>query len=46
MAIDHTDINTDDARQGVTGNGVRYVLGYSIALAVLAMVLTIIVAIS
>jgi len=33
------EIDPVKARQGVTGHGVRYVLGYGLALAVLAMVL-------
>jgi hypothetical protein len=37
MAIDHTDLTTDEARQGETGHGVRYMLGYGLVLAVIAM---------
>lgn len=33
-----TVLNTSHARQGDTGNGVRYVLGYSLVLAILAMI--------
>ena len=37
---DHANLTTEEARQGVTGNGVRYVLGYGILLAILAMAVT------
>jgi hypothetical protein len=33
-----TTLTTQDARQGDTGHGVRYVLGIGLALAVLAMI--------
>ena len=33
-----TDKSTDDARGGVTGHGMRYVLAISLALAVVALV--------
>ena len=39
MATHPIEIDPVKARQGVTGHGVRYVLGYGLALAVLAMVL-------
>jgi hypothetical protein len=39
MAIDHrTTLSSQDARQGDTGHGVRYVLGIGLALAILAMI--------
>ena len=38
-----TEKNADDARQGVTGHGMRYVLAISLALAVVALVLVAIV---
>ena len=37
MAIHSTRIDTDAARQGVTGHGVRWVLALSCALAVIIM---------
>lgn len=40
MAIDHNDVSTDQARQGETGHGVRYMLAYGLAFAVIAMGLT------
>ena len=33
------DLGEDDARQGVTGHKVRYVLGISVALAIAALVI-------
>ncbi len=39
-----TGRSTDEARQGETGHGVRYMLGYGIVLAVLALGLTIMLA--
>ncbi len=39
MATHPIELDPVKARQGVTGHGVRYVLGYSLALAGLAMVL-------
>jgi len=39
MATHQVEIDPVRARQGVTGHGVRYVLGYGLALAVFAMVL-------
>ena len=38
-----TEKSADDARQGVTGHGMRYVLAISLALAVVALVLVAIV---
>lgn len=35
-AIDHKDLNTNDARQGVELGSVRWVLGISLVLTVLA----------
>jgi hypothetical protein len=35
-AIDHKELNTDDARQGVELGSVRWVLSISLALTVLA----------
>ena len=39
MATHPIRVDLVRARQGVTGHGVRYVLGYGLALAVLAMAL-------
>jgi hypothetical protein len=39
MATHPIEIDTVKARQGVTGHGVRYVLGYGLALAAFAMLL-------
>lgn len=39
-----TGLSTDKVRQGETGHGVRYMLGYGIVLAVLALGLTIMLA--
>ena len=39
MATHPIELDPVRARQGVTGHGARYVLGYSLALAALAMVL-------
>jgi hypothetical protein len=39
MATHPIELDAVKARQGVTGHGVRYVLGYGLALAALAMVL-------
>ncbi len=39
-----TDLSTDAARQGVTGHGVRYVLGYSLLLAICTLALTMVFA--
>jgi hypothetical protein len=41
MAIDHTNLSTDDVRQGESGHGVRYMLGYGIAFAVMALGFTV-----
>jgi hypothetical protein len=39
MDVEHKAIlTTQDARQGDTGHGVRYVLGISLALAILMMI--------
>jgi hypothetical protein len=38
VASHPTELNVTEARQGETGHGVRYVLGYGLALALLAMV--------
>ena len=38
-----TEKSTDDARQGVTGHGMRYVLAISLILAVAALVVVAIV---
>lgn len=43
---DHEDVATDNARQGETGHGVRYMLGISVVLAIAAMALTALVAFS
>jgi len=40
MAIEPDDVSTDDARQGETGHGVRYMLAFGLAFAVIAMGLT------
>ena len=32
-----TNVSADQARQGVTGHGVRYVLGYGLALAIVSL---------
>lgn len=37
MSTDKLQLTTDQARQGETGHGVRYMLGYGIAFAVLAL---------
>jgi hypothetical protein len=34
------DLSTDEVRQGVTGNGVRYVLAFSLGAALIALGLT------
>jgi hypothetical protein len=39
MATHPIELDPVKARQGVTGHGVHYVLGYGLALAVLALVL-------
>lgn len=39
MATHPIELDVERARQGVTGHGVRYVLGYGLALAGLTMVL-------
>jgi hypothetical protein len=39
MPTPHTEVRMQDARQGETGHGVRYVLGFGLALAVCAMLL-------
>ena len=39
MTTHPIEIDPVKARQGVTGHGVRYVLGYGLALAAFAMVL-------
>ena len=41
MATHPIKLDLERARQGVTGHGVRYVLGYGLALAVLALVLVV-----
>lgn len=41
---EHAELSTDQARQGETGHGVRYVLAVGTALAVLALGIAIIVA--
>ena len=38
-----TELSVDDARQGVTGHGVRYVLGFGLLFAVLAGIVLLIV---
>jgi len=38
MASHPNELSATEARQGETGHGVRYVLGYGLALALLAMV--------
>jgi hypothetical protein len=40
MPLDHNEIQSDQARSGETGHGVRYVLAASMALAIFAMILT------
>jgi hypothetical protein len=37
MAIERTEIQSDQARGGETGHGVRYVLAISLGLAIFAM---------
>jgi hypothetical protein len=37
MAVDRKNMPTDDARQGETGNHVRYILGWSLLLGVVAL---------
>jgi hypothetical protein len=44
MATHPIKVDATQARQGVTGHGVRYVLGYGLALAFLAMVVVLIFA--
>jgi hypothetical protein len=44
MATHPIKLDLARARQGVTGHGVRYVLGYGLALAVLAMALVLVFA--
>ena len=39
MATHPIELDPVKARQGITGHGVRYVLGYGLALAVVAMAL-------
>ena len=39
MSIERTEIQSDQARGGETGHGVRYVLIFSLALAIFAMAL-------
>lgn len=41
---DHTELSTDNARQGETGHHLRYILGWGTALAVVAMIVLIITA--
>ena len=41
---DHAEPSTDQARQGETGHGVRYMLAIGTGLAVLAIALAVIVA--
>lgn len=41
MSTEQTQLSTDQVRQGETGHGVRYMLGYGIALTVLALGFTI-----
>lgn len=43
MDVEHTELTTDNARQGETGYHVRYVLGWGTALAVIGLVLALIV---
>lgn len=43
MDVEHTELTTDQARQGETGHHVRYVLGWSTALAVIGLALAMIV---
>ena len=38
MSLRPTQMTTENARQGDTGHGVRYVLGFSMLFAVLAMI--------
>ena len=38
MPLQTKDLNIDAARQGVTGHGVRFVLGYGLGFAILAMI--------
>ena len=38
MAAEPTEKSVQDARQGETGQGVRYVLGFGLLLAVVAMI--------
>lgn len=40
MPTPQIETRIQDARQGETGHGVRYVLGFGLALALCAMVLT------
>jgi hypothetical protein len=44
MPTPQTEVRMQDARQGETGHGVRYVLAFGLALAVFAMILVPIVA--
>ena len=37
MDVDHIERSTDDIRQGETGHGVRYMLGFGTLLAIVAM---------
>lgn len=45
MDINSADRSTDDIRQGETGHGVRYMLGFGTAFAVIAMAIVIMLAI-
>lgn len=40
MAIDHTELTTDEARQGETGHGVRYMLAFGLLFVVIGLGLT------
>ena len=42
--VEHEDVSTDDARQGETGHGVRYMLAFGLVFAVIAMGLTVVFA--
>lgn len=37
MAIDHTELSTDAARQGETGHGVRYMLAFGLLFGVIGL---------
>ena len=44
MDQNRNDLSVDSARQGVTGHGVRYVLGYSLLLAICTLALVMVFA--